>query len=497
MRRLTALPTVAARKVIAAATVLPVLLGLTACLGAKPTTPGDEGGDLRYGAAPVPHPDVTLHPDVVIVSGGSGVVRSVTDGGLTWRLDPDAGNADLLAPGKVMFVTGRGVGRVIDVRRDGQDLAVTIGPVEITDVIQDGEFTSEQPVSLADAAAYQFDDAFWSHPGTATAPRSEPTATVGRAPAATVNALTLAGTRPVTAAAPLTTGAARPGELEATGFCCTDGVGARFSYRDSGLDLSGTIAFVMRQPSAKFHLVIDGSTVTVAELRIHGAAGVRIQVDATTTTGRNVHPVVFVPVDFSVPLESVLGIPFSATVRQSIGIRTGFSAGHTTIRATGEYSLGGTMGFGYANGTFGPRWPGGLQVKSSLVDSVDGSSVGANALLVDYDVKFFIGLGAVVFSAGLYVALTTTVGITRGSSVGFGGLQGLANREGCNRADLTINAKYGIGYTIPALVAKVINFFLRIFNARPIAAEGGIPDPPPVVNLVNQHWVTNRPVCQH
>ncbi|MEV1158381.1 hypothetical protein AB0J27_23580 [Micromonospora chokoriensis] len=486
------------RRVVAASTVLPVLLGLTACFGTKPTTPGGDGDDLRYGAAPAPHPDVTLHRDVVIVSGGSRAVRSVTDGGLTWRLDPDAGNADLLAPGKVMFVTGRGVGRVIDTRRDGRDLAVTIGPVGITDVIQDGEFTSEQPISLADAAAYQFDDTFWVHPSS-EAPRSEPaaTATVGRAPNVTGNALTLAGTRPVTATAPLTTGAARPNELEAEGLCCADGVGARFSYRDSGLYLSGSIAFVMEQPSAKFHLVIDGSTVTVAELRIHGAGGVRVQVEATTTTGQNVHPVAFVPLTFSVPLESILGIPLSATVRQSIGIRTGFSAGQTTIRASGEYSLGGTMGFGYADGRFGPRWPGGLQVKRSLVDSVEGTSVGANSLLIDYDVKFFVGLGAVVFSAGLYAGLTTTVGITRGSSIGFGGLQGLANHEGCNRADLTVNARYGIGYTIPALVAKVINFFLRVFNAKPIAAEGGIPDPPPVVNLVNKHWVTNRPVCQH
>ncbi|MDG4809717.1 hypothetical protein O7634_23450 [Micromonospora sp. WMMD1120] len=490
------LPTRQARAAVAAATVL---LALTACLDARPAVPADDKNDLRYGAAPAAHPDVTLHRDVVIVSGGSSVVRSVTDGGLTWRIDPRAGNADRLAPGKVMFLTGRGVGRVLDARRDGRDLAVTIGPVGITDVIQDGEFRSAQPISLADASAYQFDDTFWAHPSP-EAPRSEPTATatVNSAPATTVNALTLTGTRPATAAAPLTaSAAARADKLEAEALCCADGVGARFSYRDSGLSLSGSIAFVMKRPSATFHLVIDGSTVTVAELRIHGAGGVRVQVDATTTTGQNVHPVAFVPVTFSVPIESILGIPFSATVRQSIGIRTGFSAGHTTIKASGEYSLGGTMGFGYADGRFGPRWPGGLQVKRSLVDSVDGRSVGANALLIDYDVKFFVGLGAVVFSAGLYAGLTTTVGITRGSSIGFGGLQGLAAGEGCNRADLTINARYGIGYTIPALVAKVINFFLRVFNAKPIAAEGGIPDPPPVVNLVNKHWVTDRPVCQH
>ncbi|MDQ7907445.1 hypothetical protein RB614_23280 [Phytohabitans sp. ZYX-F-186] len=73
-----------------------------------------------------------------------------------------------------------------------------------------------------------------------------------------------------------------------------------------------------------------------------------------------------------------------------------------------------------------------------------------------------------------------------GSSVGFGGLSGLANGEGCRQVDVTINGTYGIGYTIPALVAKVINFFLRIFNAKPVEASGGIPKPPPTKNLVNR-----------
>ncbi|MGX7670410.1 hypothetical protein [Plantactinospora sp. DSM 117369] len=51
-------------------------------------------------------------------------------------------------------------------------------------------------------------------------------------------------------------------------------------------------------------------------------------------TGSNVHPTMFVPVDWSVSIGQILGIPFAATVRQAIGIRTGFSAGHSTIKAT-------------------------------------------------------------------------------------------------------------------------------------------------------------------
>ncbi|MEO3927721.1 hypothetical protein ABGB07_28210 [Micromonosporaceae bacterium B7E4] len=478
-----------ASRVYAAA--LAVLLALTACTGGTPSSVADDPGQARYGAAPVRHPDVALQPDVVVVDGGSGSVRSVTDGGLTWRLDPRAGGADQLTPGKVMFVTGRGVGRVMDARPDGDDLAVTIGPVGITDVIRDGTFAAEQPIQLSTATAHEITDPFWANPDAAP--------TVG--PTARNTGLTGVGSaRPVLAAdtsAPVADVALRAGGLIPHGVCCSDGVGVRFSYDGDGLRLTGAVTFVMRQPSAKFHLVISGASVQRAELEIHGAAGLRVQVDAATMTGSNVHPTVFVPVDWSVSMGQVLGIPLAATVRQAIGIRTGFSAGHSIIKAAGEFPLGGTIGFGYANGRFGPRWVGEQQGNDSLVDSVEGVSVGANAIIIDYDAKFYVGIGAAGFTAGLYAGLSVSIGITRGSSVGFGGLGGLANGEGCRRVDVTINGTYGIGYTIPALVAKVINVFLRIFNAKPIETSGGIPKPPPTVNLVNHHMTkpTNA-VCK-
>jgi hypothetical protein len=451
-------------RVLAAALV--VVLGLTACTGGGAAKP-----DSPYGIAPAPREGVTLHPDVVLVGGGGRSVRSVTDGGLTWRIDPNARNADQLVPGKVMFLTSRGVGRVIDARRDGDDLAVTIGPVSLTEVISDGTFSADQPVSLQEAAAHDIPDPFWSQPDTS--------------PATTKPAATF-----------VVPAGLRAGGMSVEGVCCSDGVGARFTYAGSGLRMTGAVTFVMRQPSARFHLEISGTTIERAELEIRGAAGLRVQVDAATETGANVHPVVFVPVNWSVPIGQILGIPFSVTVKQAIGIRTGFSAAKSTIKANGEYSLGGTFGFGYANGRFGPRWPGGLQETNSLVKSIDGLSVGANALIIDYDAKFYIGLDALVFTAGLYAKLTATVGLTKGSSIGFGGLSGLAAGEGCRRVDVTINGSYGIGYTVPALVVEVINFFLRIFNADPIAAEGGIPKRPPIANLITHHQITpNLPVC--
>src|SRR4051794_6946026 len=80
-----------------------------------------------YGLAPQPDPHVTFQADVVIVAGAGKSIRSVEDGGLTWHIDGRAEGADKLAVGKVMFVTGRSVGRVLALSRQGADLKVIVG----------------------------------------------------------------------------------------------------------------------------------------------------------------------------------------------------------------------------------------------------------------------------------------------------------------------------------------------------------------------------------
>lgn len=44
----------------------------------------------------------------------------------------------------------------------------------------------------------------------------------------------------------------------------------------------------------------------------------------------------------------------------------------------------------------------------------------------------------------------------------------------CHGETLGVAARYGVGYTIPQAIAKLVNLFLRVFNARPIAASGGV-----------------------
>ncbi|PSK55062.1 hypothetical protein B0E53_07063 [Micromonospora sp. MH33] len=150
------------RRLLAAAVA--VLLALTGCgsprADGRATGPGGEA-ELRYGAAPAPGDGVTLQPDVVIVGQGGRSVRSVSADGLIWRLDAAARNTDRLARGVVMFVTGRGVGRVLDLAEEGSDLLVTIGPVDITEVVRDGSFAS-RGLTLDDPVVYPAGEPSWA-----------------------------------------------------------------------------------------------------------------------------------------------------------------------------------------------------------------------------------------------------------------------------------------------------------------------------------------------
>ncbi|SIM79861.1 hypothetical protein [Micromonospora cremea] len=437
------------RRLRATAALLAIALLLpTACergdAGPKPPGPraGDTGGDQRYGAAPAPDEKVTYQPDVVFVGGGGGSVRGLSEDALTWRIDPGASGADQLARGKVMFLTGRAVGRVLDVRRDGADLAVTLGPVDVTQVIRDGTFTGDRPVSLERPTRFDAGTPFWAEYDAANG------GTGGGVPEAVAAERRIAG-------------------FSVTPVCCADGVGARFSYDGGGVRIIGTATLLMKNPTAQFHLEIRGATVRRAELRIGGMAGLRIDISGATRTGQNINKRIPIPLDFSVPVGEILGVPFSITANQLIGVQTAFSAKDGNLRAAGEWSLGGSLGFGYANGTFGVTKPWNLTVRNSITDSIYGPSVGVSGVILHYQAAFRAGLGAFGFTAGLYATVTATVGLTVGSALG-------APVALCRSTQLGLYLDYGVGYSLPAGLVKAINTFLELVNAGSIEAKAGI-----------------------
>lgn len=160
------------------------LVTLTGCGGGKSESAnGNSGGNVtleqQYGRTPVEHPkDMTYQPDVVIIPGGPKAIRHASADGLTWTLDKMAKGISELQPGKVMYASSMALGRVASITPVGDDVAVLLAPVQLTDLFKDGTLDIDQPLSLGESLVQEVPKV----PGTYTVlpkdPESgEPTAT--------------------------------------------------------------------------------------------------------------------------------------------------------------------------------------------------------------------------------------------------------------------------------------------------------------------------------
>ena len=90
-----------------------------------------------YGVSPRRVPGVTYQPNVILMEHGANAIRSQSLDGFTWTIDAAAPGAMDIRPDKILFATGRVVGRVLKVTSKGGDLDVTLGPAELTDIFQE------------------------------------------------------------------------------------------------------------------------------------------------------------------------------------------------------------------------------------------------------------------------------------------------------------------------------------------------------------------------
>ncbi|MDQ2665629.1 MAG: hypothetical protein M3Z05_06435 [Gemmatimonadota bacterium] len=421
--------------------------------------------ELRWGISPTRNDKVTYQDDVLVMEHGSDAIRAMAPNGLTWTIDAKAPHADQIAPDVILFATGRVVGRVLSVDHKGDELAVTLGPVAITDVIKDVALSSDQPLDLASMVVYTAPD----YPGATT--HDEP---AQGASADWGTPVFLASYTPqAQAAVPVVIGAAS--EILIDNFrivpVCCSGIGITITHDGQGAKMLATASLLLKQPSVHFDLVIRNGTVVTALVELRGATGFRVHLAAGTDAGvtGNIHQNFFVPVDASFPIGG-LAVPLSVVFRQTLTLTTMFTAQTGTLEATGEYDFGGVLlkagkQNGGAWGVQGPRSP---EVKQSLANSLSGASLGVNALVFGYGAKVIVGIGAFGFVTGPYLGYNTVVALEKGSSMTMAGM------PPCRSARLTTAVRYGVGYQMPQLVTNAINFFLHALNIRPILSEGGV-----------------------
>lgn len=141
------------RSVIAAGCCA-TLLACSGGSGPGTTTSGSADAIARYGqAAPRDPAGFTYQPDVVVVDGGPEAVRSVSADGLVWTVDGKASGLDGLDVGEAMFLTSRAAGRVAAKEPAGDDVAITLAPVQLNEIIRDGHIKSEIPTRRCPAEA--------------------------------------------------------------------------------------------------------------------------------------------------------------------------------------------------------------------------------------------------------------------------------------------------------------------------------------------------------
>jgi len=482
-------------------------MALVACSSGVSGVHQPTGNELKYGASPEQTSSITYQPDVVFV-GGADSIKSVSADGLVWTISGSAPNADKLQPGKILFASSLGVGRVLAVSQQGANKEVVLGPVTITDVIRDGNFSSSAPIPLNAVEAYTVP----SEPGllTETADVNTPVSGGAQDPSETEaqssvqlesapepqsagsNTVTLppvqlvahepgqqvvpaspgmvltaaSGTLPAPSPSPPPTSV---GHYQLDPFCCRGGLGVSVVYNNNGLLVKAKVTLHLDAPSVSFRLGVAGGKLTAA-IELHGAGGISVGFEAGSTSGlagnvANQH--VQIPVEFSFPVHAG-PLPLMIDFDQVFGMDTAFTAKDSFFKADGDYTFGGTLGFGYVNGIPSVYTPHTLTPTTSMTSTMGLESVGPASMVIVYAAKLSVGIGLAIFHTGPWYELTFAVGVTD---------SGPSSEFLCKKVTLALSSDYGIGYRMPKPVETAINAFLSVLHVRPIQAAGGLVGP--------------------
>jgi hypothetical protein len=469
--------------------------------------------ESRYGVSPTLDPRVTYQPDVIVMEHGAEAIRAPTADGFTWTIDGAAQGASSIEPGKILFATGRVVGRVLKVERKGSDFAVTLGPIELTDVIKEAHIAYSGPIDPATMLVYP---APVGYPGTTldrnapepaatdttaqrlrrpsvqllAAYRPRPCATEKEEPApfaamSTVYFEGAGNSRPTGGCdrtvsrgrfVQVNTGVSDIAAILMNGFQIvpdvSKGLGATINYdfpQNKNIKFVAHARLRLDSPRFTFKLDISNGRLKTAAVELAGVGALDVGIEGGTYGEfKNVNQAFAIPLDISFPMPVI--VPFAATFHQSILIETMFTAQQAKIKANGEYKFGGTVTAGIVNGSATATAPLFVSTKQNLANSLTGVSLGVNGLVIGYGGKFIVGLGALGLVVGPYASINISAGMTKGSDA-----QGAMVGYTCRSATLDLFMDYGVGMAIPTWSASAINTFLSIFHAKPISSTYSTP----------------------
>lgn len=444
--------------------------------------------ERRFGVSPTFNKDVEYQPAVIVMERGAEAIRANSSDGMTWTLDANAPHAAEIQKDKILFATGRAVGRVLAVERKGDSLAVTLGPVELTEVFERLHFSYHGDLDPSKMIVYYAPDS----PGTYTDLNTpgEPSSNLLGAPPVSRFASQLYGADEVslrstvwnpadrtqyTALKVAMPGTAAFGALTDVSvkdytllpYCC-GGLGVEINYDKNGIKFTASAILTLTHPHIDASLdILHG--LKNAFVDISGVGGLKVSIKGGNSGDvTNLNAIIQLPLDLSYPIPvpiTGIGTPFSVVFRQSIRVGTIFTTKGSTIDAKGEYQYAGAIRAGIRNEQPVAE---GMKMSATVTDlaeSVTGNAGGVNALLLAYGAKVIVGIGAFDFVVGPYAAIDASVGTTRGSDL----QKGIVGYV-CHSADVNLWMEVGVGYALPQVVVKAINEFLSLFHVNEISS---------------------------
>jgi hypothetical protein len=418
---------------------LALVCGTALLTGCGTTDPGTAveatAGHPTFGLPAVPAPPgITYQPDVVVVPGGADAVRAVSADGLVWTIDEAA--AEHLDPGEVMFLTSRGTGRVVRLDDRGDAVAVTLAPIQLQELIRDGDLDLDVPLDLSAATVQPVPDL----PGAVGEPGPEDSdvpLNLRR---------TTAGPGPLPPAKDKIDVTSGPWSVG--GGFDQKGLTLSLAYKP-GQVFKGSVEILlaMSRPRIRAGATIVGGLLSggmstsitgITALEVAVAAGVQGGV------GDNRKVRLEVPVELVNRPVVVSGVPMVLTLKVKLFVETALSGKNSTLTAHGRWSLDGAVG---VTGTT-PAKPA-FGVVQSIIDSIGGIAVGPSGLVTGFEVKFMVGVGLPGASTGPYGKFRASIGITNGSALG-------APLARCRRADLVIKGGGGLGLSLGTTATAAI-----------------------------------------
>ena len=109
--------------------------------------------EIRFGIAPKRGPAVTYQDNIILMEQGDKAIQSFASDGMSWTFDANAAQVNDIQVGKVLFATDRCAGKVLAVQHNGGSVSVVLGPVQLNELVKEGNFAYDQPLDLNNAIA--------------------------------------------------------------------------------------------------------------------------------------------------------------------------------------------------------------------------------------------------------------------------------------------------------------------------------------------------------